>query len=199
MQSASGQDWHRLQAMTDRQLLEAYAGGRDFQAFGAFVERHEGALLSFAAAFLRDDMLAQDVVQETFLKAAREPQRLLKWHTDGASERNWLLKVTRDLSVDNLRRRASEKRVVSKMAAGAETSSPPADASAELSEEAARVRAAIERLRPRLRELLILKVREQKSYKEIAQITGLSVTNVGFLLHQAMQELSKELKAGVEG
>ena len=194
MQSASGQDWQRLQAMTDRQLLEAYAGGSDCQAFGAFVSRHEGALLSFAAAFLRDDTLAQDVVQETFLRAAREPHRVLKWHADGASERNWLLKVTRDLSVDNLRRRANEKKAFSRLARGAETSSPPADAGAELSEEAARVRAALERLRPRLRELLILKVREQKSYKEIAQITGLSVTNVGFLLHEGMKELGKELR-----
>jgi len=196
MQDASGQDWHRLQAMTDRQLLEAYAGGRDFQAFGAFVARHEGALLSFAAAFLRDDTLAQDVVQETFLKAAREPQRMLKWRADGVSERNWLLKVARDLSVDNLRRRASEKRVVSMLALEAETSAPPADARAELGEEAARVRAAIDRLRPRLRELLILKVREGKSYKEMALITGISVTNVGFLLHQAMQELGRELVGG---
>jgi DNA-directed RNA polymerase specialized sigma24 family protein len=37
-------------------------------------------------------------------------------------------------------------------------------------------------------------VREKKSYKEIAQITGLSVTNVGFLLHQAMTALSGELQ-----
>ena len=42
------------------------------------------------------------------------------------------------------------------------------------------IRAGIQRLRPRLRELLLLKVQESKSYKEIAQITGLSVTNVGF-------------------
>ena len=39
-----------------------------------------------------------------------------------------------------------------------------------------------------------MKVREKKSYKEIAEITGLSVTNVGFLLHQAMQALAEEMK-----
>ena len=194
MQSASGQDRDRLQAMTDRQLLEAYAGRRDFHAFGAFVERHECALLSFAAAFLRDDTLAQDVVQETFLRAARDPQRVLKCQADGASERNWLMKVARDLSVDNLRRRTTEKKAFAKLAAGAEVSAPPADSAVLQDEESARVRAAIDRLRPRLRELLILKVREQKSYKEMAQITGLTVTNVGFLLHEAMRALESELK-----
>ncbi len=40
----------------------------------------------------------------------------------------------------------------------------------------------------------MLKVREKKSYKEIAEITGLTVTNVGFLLHQAMQELQRDVK-----
>jgi len=55
------------------------------------------------------------------------------------------------------------------------------------------MRAAIGQLRPRYRELLLLKVQERKSYKEIAQITGLSVTNVGFLLHQAVKELAKGL------
>ncbi|HEY3324639.1 MAG TPA: sigma-70 family RNA polymerase sigma factor [Planctomycetota bacterium] len=194
--------------MTDRQLLEAYAGSNDFKAFAAFVDRHESSLLSFASAFLRDDTLAQDVVQEAFLRAARYPQRLLVGSaslsagTEAGATRNWMLKVVRDLSIDNLRRKANEKRAVQERAAISAHAAPAADAIAEGAEEASRVRAAIERLNPRLRELLILKVREHKSYKEIAQITGLSATNVGFLLHRAMQELGKELQGsgfGVQG
>ena len=180
--------------MTDRQLIEAYAGGRDLQAFGLFVERHQSALLSFASAFLRDDTLAQDIVQETFLRAARDPGRILKCAPGGSDERNWLLKVVRDLSIDSLRRRASERRVVSEIAAVQERAAPPPDVAMEGEEQAAQMRAAIDRLKPRLREILILKVREKKSYREIAEITGLSVTNVGFLLHQAMRALAEEMK-----
>ena len=180
--------------MTDRQLIEAYAGTRDLKAFGVFVDRHQSSLLSFASAFLRDDTLAQDIVQEAFLRAASDPHRMLKSHSGGPSERNWLLKVVRDLSVDTLRRRASEKRAITAAAAIKETAAPAADAAMEEQEQAERVRAAIDRLKPRLRELLILKVREKKSYREIAGITGLTVTNVGFLLHQAMQSLAEELK-----
>ncbi|MCY3020235.1 MAG: RNA polymerase sigma factor [Planctomycetota bacterium] len=191
----TSRDERVLHHMTDRQLIRAYAGTQDCRAFGVFVGRHEGALLSFAAAVLRDDSLAQDVVQETFLRVARNPQRVLGLNAGATSERNWLLKVVRDLSVDSLRRRAGERRAVGTLAAGAEKTAPPADAQAERREDADGVRAAVDRLQPRLRELLILKVREQKSYKEIAQITGLSVTNVGFLLHQAMQELARWLQA----
>ena len=180
--------------MTDRQLIEAYVGRQDCNAFGTFVDRHQGALISFAAAFLRDDAAAQDVVQETFLRAARYPQRLLNCIGKADSERNWLLKVTRDLSVDSLRKKAAERQATKLIAATVPATAPAADFRAETEDEAARVNAAIERLKPRLRELIILKVREHKSYKEIAQIMGLSVTNVGFLLHEAMQTLTDELK-----
>lgn len=180
--------------MTDRQLIEAYAGRRDSLAFGEFVGRHESALLSFASAYLRDETLAQDVVQEAFLRAARDPHRLLKHQDNQTSGRNWLLKVVRDLSIDSLRKKATERRAMSGKAEVTETSAPGPDVMMEAQEQAQATRDAIDRLRPRLRELLILKVRENKSYKEIAEITGLTVTNVGFLLHQAMQELQKEVR-----
>jgi RNA polymerase sigma-70 factor (ECF subfamily) len=185
-----------LNAMTDRQLVEAYAGRQDCRALGVFITRHEAALLSFATAFLRNDTLAQDIVQETFLRVARNPQRMLQIQGGDANERNWLLKVVRDLSIDSLRRRATERKAAVEIAAIAPTTAPAADALAEAQEEVDRVRAAIDRLPPRLRELVILKVRQQKSYKEIAAITGLTVTNVGFLLHQAMKALGKELRGG---
>lgn len=163
-------------------------------AFSEFVDRHESALLSFAAAFLRDETLAQDIVQEAFLRAARDPHRLLKNQDNHASGRNWLLKVVRDLSVDSLRKKASERRALDAKAIVSDYASASPDAALEAHEQQQQARAAIDRLRPRLRELLMLKVREKKSYKEIAEITGLTVTNVGFLLHQAMQELQRDVK-----
>lgn len=182
--------------LTDRQLIEAYAGKQDSRAFGEFVGRHESALLSFASKYLRDETLAQDVVQETFLRAARDPHRLLRHHETSASTsgRNWLMKVARDISVDSLRRKDTERRAVATKAELTQASAQSPEAVLERQDELRQAREAIDRLRPRLRELLLLKVRENKSYKEIAEITGLTVTNVGFLLHTAMQELQKEIK-----
>jgi len=180
--------------MNDRQLLRAYVAQHDVQAFDAFVGRHEASLLSFAAAFLRDEATAQDVVQETFLRAARNPQRVLKHAEQVSGGRNWLLKVVRDLSVDRLRRRAVERRVKADVAAASEKVAPAADAALHGKEDVARIQAAIQRLEPRLRELLLLKVQERRSYREIAQITGLTVTNVGFLLHRAMKTLAAVVK-----
>jgi len=50
----------------------------------------------------------------------------------------------------------------------------------------------------REREILSLKVEQGKSYKEIASILDLSVSNVGFILHSAMKKMQKAYK-GIEG
>jgi RNA polymerase sigma-70 factor (ECF subfamily) len=48
-------------------------------------------------------------------------------------------------------------------------------------------------LEPRDREIVILKIEHGRSYKEIAEIMGISVTNVGFILHTAIKKLAKSL------
>src|SRR5437868_5921316 len=126
----------RLPDMTDHQLIEAYAGRQDFNAFGIFVDRHQSALISFAAAFLRDDAIAQDVVQETFLRAALHPQRILNCYGSRDSERNWLLKVVRDLSIDWMRKRATERHGAKLIAAATPATAPAADFRAETLDEA---------------------------------------------------------------
>jgi RNA polymerase sigma-70 factor (ECF subfamily) len=180
--------------MTDQELLRAYVDGRDVDSLGAFLSRYQDPLLRFVAKLLGDHDAAQDVVQETFLQVARHPARLLAVE----SCHNWLLRVARNIGIDHLRRAARLKRHaerVAREAAGERTARQLREAATlEREETRAGVRAAIERLKPRYRELLLLKVQEGKSYREIAEITGLTVTNVGYLLHHAMKSLSRRLQ-----
>ena len=53
---------------------------------------------------------------------------------------------------------------------------------------------ALQTLSLREQQLVILKVYEEKSYREISDITGLTVSNVGYVLHHAMKKLARELK-----
>jgi RNA polymerase sigma-70 factor (ECF subfamily) len=184
--------------MTDHELLHAYATSRDQDSFGAFIGRYQGSLLRFAGKLLGDADGAQDVVQEAFLQVARDPKRLLAVE----SCHNWLLKVTRNIGISHLRRRSREARRIEATAgrvAGEAAEREEAERAALEAEEArARVRAEIDGLAPRHRELVLLKVVEKKSYREIAEITGLTVTNVGYLLHMAVKELSRRLRASKE-
>ena len=179
--------------MTDQDLLRAYVHSQDVDSLGVFLGRYEGPLLRFVANFLRDESAAQDIVQETFLRVAKKPSKLL----DVSSCHNWLLKIARNLSIDHLRRLARNRkhsRALEYEAARSAAAAVPAIDRLEKSERMARVRSEIDRLRPRLRMVMLLKVQEGKSYREIAEITGLTTTNVGYLIHQAMKTLKTRLE-----
>ena len=179
--------------MTDQDLLRAYVHSQDVDSLGVFLGRYEGPLMRFVANFLRDESAAQDVVQETFLRVAKKPSKLL----DVSSCHNWLLKIARNLSIDHLRRLARNRkhsRALEYEAARSAAAAVPAIDRLEKSERMARVRSEIDRLRPRLRMVMLLKVQEGKSYREIAEITGLTTTNVGYLIHQAMKTLKTRLE-----
>lgn len=179
--------------ITDQDLIRAYVDSRDVDSLGVFLGRYQGPLMRFVGNFLRDDSAAQDIVQETFLRVAKKPSKLLDVH----SCHNWLLKIARNLSVDHLRRLARSRKhtlALEYETARAETAVEPAIDRLARSERTIRVRNEIARLRPRLRMVMLLKVQEGKSYREIAEITGLTVTNVGYLIHQAMKTLKGRLE-----
>lgn len=182
--------------MTDQDLLRSFADRADVDSLDAFVHRYHDSLMRFISKFLGDQDLAHDVVQETFLQVAERPRKLL-----GVENcHNWLLRVARNLSIDYLRRKRTARRHAEALAAEKARAKEDLDDAAaptralERAETRERVQREIARLKPRYRELLLLKVVEEKSYKEIAAITGLTPTNVGYLLHQAMKVLSRRLE-----
>jgi RNA polymerase sigma-70 factor, ECF subfamily len=183
--------------LDDKELLRAYATSRKSDLLGEFLVRYEGRLLRFVLRLAGGDYhAAQDIVQETFTQVARAPDRLL----EAASYHNWLLAVARNICVSRIRHEAHARRYQESLRAQAADGAEdcPVSSAMEARERAHKLRAVIDRLPERYRELLLLKVQEEKSYREIAEITGLTVTNVGFLLHRAMKELSLRLSGSKE-
>lgn len=179
--------------MTDQDLLQAYAAERDAEAFRTFVQRHEPSVLRFATRFLGSRDAAQDVAQETFIKAAQRPQLLFGVQNCSS----WLLRVCRNLGVDHIRkasRRRKHTEVAAERRSVAHSRSEPHTAAIERRELKERMQAEIEHLAPRHREVLLLRIQEGKSYKEIAAITGLTATHVGQLLHHAVKALTRRMK-----
>ncbi len=185
---------NQRKVMTDQDLLRAYVDDRDAESFGTLVCRYEGPVLRFTTRLLGDPEAAQDVLQETFLEVLKRPQRLLKVE----SCHNWLLKVARNLGVDHIRRQARQRKhtaAVAERRHAATAASPTApDALLERRETVDRVHKEIRGLPPRDREVVLLRIQERKSYREIAEITGLTATNVGFILHKALKRLSRRLR-----
>lgn len=107
----------------------------------------------------------------------------------------WLYKVAHNVAIDTLRRESRRGEVNRSQAALLNESEAPTigQGAVEGTFDGQRVRDAFEQLSPRERNLIVLKVYEEKSYKEIAAIAGLSVSNVGYILHVAMRKLANHL------
>ena len=108
----------------------------------------------------------------------------------------WLYRVARNLAVDEVRKETRmEKR--QQLVAAPERQAPPT-APVEREEICEVVTSRLRNLPPNQRDVLILKVQEGKSYREISEVTGLSVANVGYLIHHGLKGLARELRlAGV--
>lgn len=151
----------------------------------ALVETYQGPLLRYAWRLVRNEDLAQDIVQEVFLRFFQSPPR-------GSEPRQistWLFRVTHNRAVDLIRK---ESRMRENLEALPQPAAPPPPSVPVIREETnRRIDEWLHRLSDNQQTCVILKFQEDKSYKEISQITGLSVSNVGFQLHQAVKKMSQ--------
>ncbi|MBX5442661.1 MAG: sigma-70 family RNA polymerase sigma factor [Solirubrobacteraceae bacterium] len=104
-------------------VLVARAAGGDDEAFALLYHRHKHDTWRLASFTLRDAHEAEDVVQETFLRAYRS---LAGFH-GGPSARAWLLTICRNLCLDRLRRRTARGLAFLEDAPGLDPPAPAAD------------------------------------------------------------------------
>ena len=180
--------------------LAAAAAAGSADAFRAIVERHQDSVYRLVARMVRDSALAEDIAQETFLKAYRAlPGYDPRWKLS-----SWLLKIAHNATIDHLRRQRLATTPLD-LGADAETGSPIdrlADESVLDAETRLRGRAlardlqtALGTLDPAYRELLLLRFQEGLAYQEIAEITGLPLGTVKVRLHRGRKRLADLLTA----
>ena len=188
---------------SDGKLLKAFRQG-DAGAFTELVNLHQAALLRHARALLGAGSAYEDVVQEVFLKLAQSPPEVSP-EVDGDErlERvhllSWLHKVTRNCCMDVIRAEARRKRREQDVAQHETMGS--AGSGLHLVEEND-TRAAVERELGKLpvdqREVLVLRLVGERSYKEIAEITGRPIGTVGWLVSVGLKALSESLAQVLE-
>src|SRR5258705_554277 len=169
---------------SDGQLLRAFQGG-DATAFTELVNLHQAALLGHARALLGPGSLYEDVVRAVFLKLAPEPAELpSELEGDPRLERvhllSWLHKVTRNGCMDTMRGEKRRRRREREVAA--EESHGGGMGSVDERDTREAVEREIGKLPVEQREVLVLRLLGERSYKEIAEITGRPVGTVGWLV-----------------
>ena len=180
---------------SDGQLLRAFRGG-DATAFTELVNLHQAALLRHARALLGPGSLYEDVVQDVFLKLAQTPPEIPS-EADGDErlERvhllSWLHKVTRNGCMDAMR--AEKRRRRREQDVAASEAHEGGIGSVEEKDTREAVEREIGRLPVEQREVLVLRLLGDRSYREIAEITGRPIGTVGWLVSLGLKALGEGL------
>jgi RNA polymerase sigma-70 factor (ECF subfamily) len=168
--------------LADLELAERARGG-DHQAIAELYRQHRAALHRHACRMLYpDEAAAQDVVQEAFVRAIAA----IGQTREQLNFRAWVFRIATNLCLRQLTQRLR----VSANDELAETASEPAGEGA--SEEGLQrealgraLGAALDRLPPRYRQILILREVDELEYEELARVLELSLSNVKVTLHRA--------------
>lgn len=176
----------------DFPLIERVRAG-DRRAFDELVRRHQRHLWRVARRYVRNDADAADIVQQTFVRA----YRAVDGFRGAASVRSWLYRIAINLSINHVRDHRREL----PGGAGAEIGETQLTASATgpqriiAGEDAARLRAAIAELPPKQRMVLELRVFDELSFREVAELADCTENAAKVNFHYAVKRL-KEILGG---
>lgn len=180
--------------LTTRMLTSSPTPRATLQDAAGFLERtfaeQQGPLTRYASRLLGDADRARDVVQDTFVKFMQQTPEGINGHAV-----EWLFTVCRHRALDVLRKEGRMLRFEEGQAERVTAPEPRPGRALEQAETQAAILGLIDGLPANQQEVVRLKFHHGFSYKEIARITELSVTNVGFLIHTAVTRMRAEFAA----
>jgi RNA polymerase sigma-70 factor (ECF subfamily) len=175
---------------SDDALLDGLATG-DPDAAAAFIERFQRRVFGLAVRIVGDARLAEDVAQETFVRA---------WRRAGAFDARrgtvaaWLLTITRNLAIDAIRvRRSITLDPEALLAVGQVDGGPRPEDAALLALDASRLRAAIAVLPPEQRRALAWAAFGGRTAREVAELEDIPLGTAKTRIRSAMLRLRAAL------
>lgn len=175
-----------LQTLPDRELMLAYVMHDDERAFAELYRRLSPALLAYARRRVRSQHVAEELVQQAFLKAHAARDRFAL----GSPARPWFTRILVNLVRDHLR--GIRLRPQSEMDVN-ELPAAEAPSGAEQRELSTRTQQALARLRPSQRAVVELHWLEERPFPEVAAALGERLSTVKVRAHRAYRELRRVL------
>ncbi|MCD6308030.1 MAG: sigma-70 family RNA polymerase sigma factor [Candidatus Latescibacteria bacterium] len=183
------------QSISDKDLLSDVING-NLGSFDIIVYRYKNRLMNFVFRFVKDNDVAEDIVQETFLRVFRKRRD----YKAIANFSTWIFTIAGNLAKSELRRRKRWNFLSIDAANEGEKNfelpdngiSPDRNTAISLLEDS--VQDAIDTLQPKYKEALILRDIEGLSYQNIAEIMRVPVGTVKSRVNRARMKLQKKLK-----
>ena len=166
-----------LRMMADEQLVVLYAQGNN-SAFDVLLNRHKSSVYSYIYFIVRNKELAEDIFQETFVKVITTIKQ--GRYTENGKFKAWMNRIAHNLIIDNFRQERSEN-VVSNDEVEVDlfNNMKLCDGTVEDSlvktQVLSDVRKLVKHLPDSQREVLEMRYYQDMSFKEIADLTGVSI------------------------
>lgn len=181
----------------DEELASKWKTG-DNSAFEIIFHRYERRVLNMAARMTGNLDDAEDVAQETFIRANKSIDGFR-----GGKFSTWIFRIAVNLCLDRARRKVNQTSSLDSLIEQADWQEPESntgDPQYTLMKEEFRraVRSVLTSIPPHYRILLVLRHMDEMPYEEIAKVIGCSVNALGVRLHRAREVFRKRINPFIE-
>ncbi len=182
-----------LKSLTDDRLVALYVSG-DNEAFDALLERHKNKLYSYIYYNVRNADMADDIFQETFVKVIMTLRQ--GRYVESGKFGSWLTRIAHNLIIDQFRTEQNEctvsnDEVETDLFAAAGTTDYTIEAKMMTEQALSEVSKLIELLPESQLEIIRMRIYQNLSFKEIAQIKGISINTALGRMRYAVLNLRK--------
>jgi RNA polymerase sigma-70 factor (ECF subfamily) len=183
-------------ALSDRVLLNNYLAG-DRCAISELIERHSQRVRNYIGMLVKDDAIADDIFQETFIKAVKVIDE--GRYVDNGKFLSWVLRIAHNRVLDHFRREKSswqsnESEAGYDMLSTMRFSEPTAEDNTVLGEIEQTMRQLVEELPDEQQEVVRLRYYSKLSFQEIAEQTEVSINTALGRMRYALINLRRMIK-----
>lgn len=185
---------------TDEELVTAYLEEGNDDAFRQLVERHQDRIFGYLMGMVKDRAVANDLFQETFLRVINAMQERRGSYSQQGQWLSWVMRIARNATIDHMRKQKKWAEVPQDEDEGRsfwdtlEDESPYADEELHREEQREWLDEHIEQLAPEQREVLLLRQETDLTFREIAELTDVSINTALGRMRYALKNLRKMMK-----
>lgn len=182
-----------LRNLSDSMLVELYAAGNN-KAFDVLLDRHQGKLFSYILFVVHNEELANDIFQETFVKAIMMIQQ--RRYVESGRFLSWLMRIAHNMIIDLFRQEKNENTVSDNdvdydLFNDIRFSELNVESRLVMDQTLDDVRMMVDHLPKNQKEIVYMRYYQEMSFREIAEVTGVSINTALGRMRYALLNLRK--------
>jgi RNA polymerase sigma-70 factor (ECF subfamily) len=193
-------DRHRMHP-PDEELIAAYLEDGDQDAFRTLVERHQEQIFGYLMGMVKNRAVANDLFQETFLRVVEAMQDRRGSYTHKGQWLSWVMRIARNATIDHVRKQKKWADVSNdddkegrSFWDALSDDAPRADEQLHRAEQREWLDEHIEQLAPEQREVLLLRQETDLTFREIAELTDVSINTALGRMRYALKNLRRMIE-----